>query len=787
MDNNRRWCGLLLAGAALLASDLAAQAVRVRATEEGRAVAGVLISVRAGETTVARALTDEGGRALLPLPRSGRFELRADRIGYAGVTGIGFEVSGTDTASVAVAMPSDRVLLPEISVAGGSSVCRLDREGSSQLMTLWAEVSKVLQRTEVTRTSLEPLLELTRFERDLNPELQIRAERSTRQQTRAARPFVSVEPAQLIKEGFVTKQEATTWFHGPDAPLLLSNEFMETHCFRAVPSRTSGDGLIGLGFEPTRGRRVPEITGVLWLHRESAELRLLEFQFVNFSGRTGHEGGRIEFARLPGGGWIVSDWVIRMPILVERRGNTAFAGSDPVVGFRETGGTAQLLDLAPTNRALVTGVVFDSILGAPLPGVEVSLGGSAYRATTDSAGVYQIETTTQGSFLVTTSHPRFASLGIEPKGAASLTRGRTATANITTPSAATLLRSCAATTIDSTSKTMLTGVVRDSAGAGVPGTRLDLSWGANAARRLIVRTDGEGRYRVCGLPAEGDIWLRGPAPQTASPHWVSLREGSVTAHDVILRRPADEAEGRPVQVVVQADGAPVAEALVRLHPLGDTVRTDREGRATLGQVLPGRYLVDVRALGYQIATAPVEVDGSRGADVRVGLERVAQHLAGVEARAAAPSVRTSVRMAELEMRRRSGSGRFLMREELARRPESRLTDVLRRMPGLQFVPLPAPCTGYAPASMRQGIAQLPVPCHRSSQRPEEATHIKACLMSIYVDGMPFWRRGDGDLPNLDDFHLQTVEAVEVYTGSAAVPAEFSGVGSECGVIAIWVR
>ncbi len=781
MIDKRPWLSLLLSATVLAASDLAAQAVQVRATEGGRAVVGALISVRHGDATIARALTDEGGRTLLPLPRSGRFELRADRIGYAGITGIGFEVRGTDTASVTVEMPSDRVLLPDISVAAGSSVCRLDREQSSQLAVLWAEVAKVLQRTEVTRTSLEPLLELTRFERDLNPELQIRAERSTKQQTRATRPFVSVEPAQLIKDGFVVKQEATTWFMGPDAPLLLSDEFMETHCFRAVPSRTAGDGLVGLAFEPTRGRRVPEITGVLWLHRESSELRLLEFQFVNFSGRTGHEGGRIEFARLPGGGWIVSDWVIRMPVLVERRGNTAFAGSDPVVGFRETGGTAQLLDLAPTNRAIVAGVVYDSILGAPLPGVEVSLGGSAYRATTDSAGVYQIETTTQGSFLITTSHPRFASLGIEPKGSASLTRGRTATANIATPSAATLLQSCAATTIDSTSKTMLSGVVRDSVGAGVPGARLELSWGANAARRLIARTDSDGRYRVCGLPSDSDVWFRGTGLQVVSPHWVSMPAGSVTTHDLVLRGPVREAEGRPVQVVVQAGSAPVAEALIRLHPLGDTVRTNQDGRATLGQIAPGRYLVDVRALGYQIATMPVEVGDNAGADVSIGLERVAQHLANVEAKVAGPSVRTSVRMADLELRRRTGAGRFVMRDEMERRAESRVTDVIRRIPGLIMVPMPPPCTGYTPGSNRRGAGRMPISCQEST------TQIQACLLSVFVDGMPYWKPGDGDPVNLDQFHLQTLEAIEVYVGVASTPPQFAGIGSECGTIALWMR
>jgi len=38
---------------------------------------------------------------------------------------------------------------------------------------------------------------------------------------------------------------------------------------------------VGLGFEPVKGRRVPEIKGTLWVDRGSSELRVLDYEYVN--------------------------------------------------------------------------------------------------------------------------------------------------------------------------------------------------------------------------------------------------------------------------------------------------------------------------------------------------------------------------------------------------------------------------------------------------------------------------------------------------------------------------
>src|SRR6185437_14284129 len=77
---------------------------------------------------------------------------------------------------------------------------------------------------------------------------------------------------------------------------------------------------IGVAFTPAPTRRnIPEIAGTLWIDRASAELRSLEYHYVDLPDmpREALErvGGDIEFARMRGGGWVISAWDIRMPLL----------------------------------------------------------------------------------------------------------------------------------------------------------------------------------------------------------------------------------------------------------------------------------------------------------------------------------------------------------------------------------------------------------------------------------------------------------------------------------------
>ena len=67
-------------------------------------------------------------------------------------------------------------------------------------------------------------------------------------------------------------------FWAPDAGVLLSDSFLDTHCLRI---RAGGSELVGLDFEPVPNRDVADIAGTLWLDPATAELQRVDFRYVN--------------------------------------------------------------------------------------------------------------------------------------------------------------------------------------------------------------------------------------------------------------------------------------------------------------------------------------------------------------------------------------------------------------------------------------------------------------------------------------------------------------------------
>jgi hypothetical protein len=277
---------------------------------------------------------------------------------------------------------------------------------------LWGEAKKALTGTVLTGR-LPPRLDVTTFERDLDPRDRVLKEQSATTRRSVAKPFVAVDSALLMERGFVSFEGKESVYTAPDAELLLSDQFLATHCFWVIGSPKDDTTLVGLAFEPIRGRRLPEVKGALWLDRRSSQLRFLEFDYTNLDRDqpAGREGGRIEFLLLPSGEWIISDWVIRMPRLV-RIETRSVAGDyehrDSLIGARESGGRAELVAAGgpPPTRAVLAGTVFDSVAGVPLVGASVSMAGGSYQAVTDSEGRFRIETPIGGDFLITVDHPR---------------------------------------------------------------------------------------------------------------------------------------------------------------------------------------------------------------------------------------------------------------------------------------------------------------------------------------------------------------------------------------------
>ena len=193
---------------------------------------------------------------------------------------------------------------------------------------------------------------------------------------------------------------------------------------------------------------------------------------------------------------------------------------------------------------------------------------------------------------------------------------------------------------------------------------------------------------------------------------------------------------------------------------GTTVRgvTDERGEIRFTAVRGGPATVRIRRLGYQPVSLDLIVDQRVPAASMVTLIAIPQRLSPIVVKGAG----YTGRMAGFYQRRDLGIGHFVSRERLERDNPSQLSDVFRRLPGVQI---------QSTRMIRNAVR------FRGGGR--------SCWPLVWLDGAP--------LPtaefDIDFLSPQSIEGIEVYSGISQVPPQFMGsrgLGS-CGVIVVWSR
>ncbi|MDQ2667851.1 MAG: carboxypeptidase-like regulatory domain-containing protein [Gemmatimonadota bacterium] len=298
-----------------------AQVVRGTAiTPDSALVPGVIVTLfDASGTAVARALADDGGSFSMNAPAAGTYHIEAKRIAYR------------PTVDKPIVLEEGRVLLHTLVLTGapvtlaGVQVsaeprCRTLADSVSAAFAVWEEARKALRSSQLTRLTRAYKADVTTFvRRQSAAETRFRMTDSTTQLDMPLRPFTSLPPDELAAHGYVTRGANSQVFHAPDEDVLLSEGFAATHCLRLLPD-SAEQNVIRLGFAPVPGRKEPEIAGVLSIDRTTAELRRLDFSFVNVPATdvVGAPGGQIVFRHLSEGSWMIEQWAIWLPVTEAR-------------------------------------------------------------------------------------------------------------------------------------------------------------------------------------------------------------------------------------------------------------------------------------------------------------------------------------------------------------------------------------------------------------------------------------------------------------------------------------
>ncbi|HEU5219703.1 MAG TPA: carboxypeptidase-like regulatory domain-containing protein, partial [Gemmatimonadales bacterium] len=246
----------LLALAGFLPGHAAAQAaaILVRDGTGGPPVAGAIVRLLRGDSVLAQGLTGETGRVTLRAPSAGRYFLQVSRIGYVPGARTPVDLVSAETRSVDLPVLTPKILLPEIIVEAKAQCGKVTAEGALAATLLYQV------RQALTATSLSERRGLTLNSRDIDRTLSaggaVLEERPRSPRLTGSRPFVPAPPEVLAEQGYVRAEADSVVYSAPDADLLLSDPFVETHCF-GVRSGPLHDSLtVGLTFEPVKRRRV---------------------------------------------------------------------------------------------------------------------------------------------------------------------------------------------------------------------------------------------------------------------------------------------------------------------------------------------------------------------------------------------------------------------------------------------------------------------------------------------------------------------------------------------------
>lgn len=436
----------------------------------------------------------------------------------------------------------------------------------------------------------------------------------------------------------------------------------------------------------------------------------------------------------------------------------------------------------PGARQTVGGVVYDSIAGAPLADAIVQLVAAdpqsrfSAAAHTDALGGFSFTDVPNGKYDIGFVHPLLDSLGIEPPVRQVLVdAGRATRIDLAIPSPARLRAAiCGGTrSMAGGAGAVVVGHVRDAAsGSIVPGAKVSAAWLemtfdqktiSRRTPRVDATTSENGWFAICDAPRDGTILLRASATgDTTDAVEVQVPASGFLRRELFVaasRRADGLLTGRVTGVVSKVA---ITGAQVRIVG-GPAAVTNERGEWTLTGAPVGTRILEVRAVGYYPIRQQVDVFPAASNASRVlGLELATLKSVLDTVRTIANRNADRLHSGFFD-RLKSGIGRYLTAEDIARRPVLYTSDLFRTMPGVRTV---VDDLGNTRLTVRGGAG------------------LDECEPTLFLNGMAMY---GVDTFELDAFvKPKEIMGIEVYTG-ISVPGRFQTGQSACGAIVIWTK
>lgn len=730
-----------LFAAAISAVPLAAQMLQgtVRIAGSDTPAAGVILtaSTVSGDSVLARTLTASSGSYLLRLPAE-PVRIRALRIGHRP-TDLGVLTLAADERRTRdfVLEPAP-VILAEVRRTARDE-CRLAPQAGASVIALFDEVQKALLASRLASQDGRPTVEFATVRRlldrrgnNLAPPIR-RVARGT-----SARPFRAITAETLAARGYVVEESDGTVFHAPDADVLLSDLFFQSHCLQIAADHPQRKDWLGLGFKPNRPpTAIVDIEGTLWVDRATGELRRLEYFYVGFPRRSVLEsaglGGSVDFTVLDDGWWFEDRWEIRMP---------------------------RLSSLNPTAE-------IQSGRGGRMVGLQAieTVGG-------------EVISLSRGDRLLYAGN----NLSFESDGAAGV-----AEPLMDDDALGVALGDGCDATINGEPSATLFGTVYERPPERSPTATVKVSWREQFSmpiphqfkwvnREISTTSASDGFYAICGIPRARLLQVQARKDSRESAK-ISARIDWETARQRLDLRfaeplPPETAALRALRVRVTTEsGAAIPFAVVSANS-GVARIADSLGYVVLPPPTTEVVQLRVRRIGFALRDTAVTIrrpTADRRADeIRVELNPLPGALAAVTVTATAntPLVRSGFYDRIARVQQGAFTAEFVTPEEIEQRNAVSVSALLRG---------------------RRGVS---VSSSKEFPRPRSILLGRnGCPMTVLVDRqrINILLTPEGAVPIDDLVSGRSVAAIEIYASTANAPAELiplTGNGS-CGIVAIW--
>jgi hypothetical protein len=464
-------------------------------------------------------------------------------------------------------------------------------------------------------------------------------------------------------------------------------------------------------------------------------------------------------------------------------------------------------------QVAVRGVAYDSLHGRPLAGAFVGIAGTSVSAVSDSAGRFVLLNVSKGTHRVVMQHDVLDAIGLSAAGARAVVTGARDSVIIAVPSFATLFKAaCGRTAPESTDSGFVFGTVLRG-GRPVPAAIVVASWldlykdSTGTVRQkqktMEIDADSTGTFALCGVPTTTGLSVRA-AIGNSNGVWVDvapLNRERIARQDLsivsisTMRFDVPQAAVFAGRVRLDSTELSIADAEVYLTDLGLGAMTNERGEFRIAGVSPGQHVVQVRKIGYSFSPQAIHLAAGEVTDRTLVLSRIAA-LDSVRVKASAYSPNDEA-MRLFEENRRLGLGKFFTRADLEKARARPMVDILGGLPGTK--PRATGSLGYILSnrglkSMTEcspmlqddpdAVAKSTIPSRRGgTTTPRPCT--EACFPHVFLDGTDVSPR---EVPNINRFNPDQLEAIEYYAGGAQVPPEYNRLNSSyCGVIVLHTR